>query len=250
MIIDKRKLTDRRKIGVAIFVAMLTMLALNPHPASAEGGIWSYYTNMSIALVNLTNYKQTYVSDDWVYTEAGGCSGNQPLLDLGSDWQVPPYRTKTWSSTNGCITDPRNYTGSVKFHLLDLEDSPSPIANSTFTLHFAAHHASGLNPGSGTWVELVREPEQSYWSDVRDGFVYNRWSTAGSSVSVRPSNIMTLISEKFMVALYSPDNENIVIVVQQFYENQDGVIWDDTGTYVSYGLNFADNDAVSCPDCD
>jgi hypothetical protein len=50
-----------------------------------------------------------------------------------------------------------------------------------------------------------------------------------------------------MVTLYSGDNTNLVVVVQQYYAESDGVIMDDTEAYQGAKLDFVDNGGYTVP---
>jgi hypothetical protein len=50
---------------------------------------------------------------------------------------------------------------------------------------------------------------------------------------------------KFMVALYSPDNKDIVNVFQQNWEN--GTSWDDSNTYLGWQLDWVDSHGNTVP---
>jgi len=48
-----------------------------------------------------------------------------------------------------------------------------------------------------------------------------------------------------MVALYSPDNKDIVNVFQQNWEN--GTSWDDSNTYLGWQLDWVDSHGNTVP---
>ena len=78
---------------------------------------------------------------------------------------------------------------------------------------------------------------------------YGRWATPVNDNKMH--NVMTLISPDIMVTLYSGDNVNATIVVQQLnaWDDQGTILWDDAaaGTYQGNQLDFVDNASTSVP---
>ncbi|MBI5582790.1 MAG: ricin-type beta-trefoil lectin domain protein [Deltaproteobacteria bacterium] len=83
------------------------------------------------------------------------------------------------------------------------------------------------------------------WSSAANNWVYGRWATPVNDFKMH--NVMTLIGPDVMVALYSADNRNLVIVVQQIYEARGSAVWDDRSIYQSYSWDFVDNAGGSVP---
>jgi hypothetical protein len=120
----------------------------------------------------------------------------------------------------------------------------------TFDLIFVRQRANNLAE-HGFWVGLgpsSHGPSQG-WA-AANNWAYGRWATPVEDVNMH--NVMTLINPKYMVSLYSGDNTNLVVVVQQQYAklNIDGldVIIDDTNAYQGAKLDFVDNDGYTVPD--
>jgi nitrogenase subunit NifH len=75
---------------------------------------------------------------------------------------------------------------------------------------------------------------------------YGRWATPLNDNKMH--NVMTLISPEVMVTLYSTDNVNATIVVQQLRgSDSNGILWDDCGAYKGNQLDFVDNGSTSVP---
>ena len=238
--------TKIRKSGVMLVAAMLAMLAWSPRPALAqqEGtGIWVYNSDMSIALINLTNYPLTYerTASHPQYCGGGGDAASK-LLKTDSDWQVEPYRTKIWNSSGGC------FEGAVTLY------TPGFPQCKPFDLVFIGQWACCTGwAGYGMWIglspsETFAGPDTS-WKDwwAVNNWGYGRWATPFDDRTMH--NVMTLIGSACMVALYSSDNKNLVVVVQQYYQEATSstALWDDTWKYPSYVWDFVDNGGSSVP---
>lgn len=224
--------------GAALAVAAILAVAVSRGAADQNGsGIWVYNTEMTITVYNLTNYD--LVSTDSTLQGHGSCSQvGVPLKGL----HASPFRTWMgyywlgYTEVNPCA-----FSGSVA-----IEAKPrgggSTLAPWSFEVAFANQHASGLAE-SGNWVWLRPLDASQGWSTATGSMVHGRWATPVDDLKMH--NIMTLIGPKCMVALYSPDNKNLVIVVQQYDENASG--WHDAGNYSGWKLDWVDNGGSSVP---
>jgi len=222
-----------------IVTALVAMLAWSEQPAfcDEEGtGIWVYDDPMSISLINLTNYPLTYldVGPDPVISY-GGTGGDQYILSYGGSWSVDPFRTMVWNYRSGGGI-PRSWDGPRTLTLTGCEEC-------TFDIVFQRQRAYGLAE-HGTWVGLSPYGTEQEWSEAGD-FAYGRWATPLNDVKMH--NVMTLIGPTCMISIYSGDNTNIVVVVQQHYAEFDDIIMDDTEAYQGAILDFVDNDEYSVP---
>ena len=96
-------------------------------------------------------------------------------------------------------------------------------------------------------ASLVVDGGYGGWAPA-NSTAYGRWATPVNDYKMH--NVMTLIGHDIMVTLYSGDNNNATIVVQQLYAWDDkGPLWDDATAYTYKGnqLDFVDNDGYSVP---
>lgn len=231
----------RMKLCSFVFVtALVAMLAWGEQPALCDEqgtGIWVYDDPMSISLINLTNYPLTYldVGPDPVISY-GGSGGNQYMLSYGLGWSVAPFRTGVWNYESGGAI-PRSWDGARTLTLTGCDAC-------TFNLVFQRQQAYGLAE-HGSWVGLSPHGTGQDWSTAAGAPYYGRWVTPLNDMSMH--NVMTLIGDTCMIALYSGDNTNLVVVVQQHYAESDGVIMNDRGAYQGAALDFVDNGEYSVP---
>lgn len=220
----------------AVFVAMLAWGA-QPAFCDEEGtGIWVYDDPMSISLINLTNYPLTNldVGPDPV-TSYGGTGGDEDILSYGGNWAVAPFRTmvSNYSSGGGI---PRSWDGARTLTLTGCDEC-------TFDIVFKRQKAYGLAE-HGTWVGLSPYGTGQGWNEAVGPYC-GRWATPLNDSKMH--NVMTLIGNTCMISIYSGDNTNIVVVVQQHYAESDGVIMDDREAYQGATLDFVDNGEYSVP---
>ncbi len=237
-----RKKTSTRAFGIAAAL----ILCLWPAWALAQDGtgIWIYNEYWSFSIVNLTNYPLTYLraSEGAAYPDVGGLPGNDniilPILDVGSDWQVDPYSTRIWNGLRGAVAAPVHYDGRVTFCI---KDTMGIFTDWKFDVVFKKQKGY-LIAEYGDWIGLSPYSSTQSWSGNRNGWANGRWVTPIEDNQMH--NIMTLIGDRLMVALYSPDNNNVTLVVQQLYEESSPGVprWDDKWAYVAYALDFVDND--------
>lgn len=235
MMLNKMKLS-----GFVIVTSIVAMLAWNEGPAFSDElgtGIWLYDTPMSISLINLTNYPLTYldVGADPV-SSYGGSGGPEYILSYGGCWSVAPFRTGVWNYDSGGAS-PRSWDGARTLTVTGIDDC-------TFDLVFKRQYYNngGLH---GFWVGLSPHGTGQGWSTAANSFAYGRWVTPVNDTKMH--NVMTLIGPECMVTLYSGDNANLVVVVQQYYAESAGVTMDDTDAYQGAKLDFVDNAGSSVP---
>ncbi len=230
--------TNAGRTGVALAVIALLAFAVNPGAADQAGsGIWVYNTTMTITVYNLTNYE--LVSSSGTLKAAHGyCEGDEPLQNL----HALPFRTwLNYYELGTSKISPCSYSGSVVVEAKS-KGGGSTLAPWSFEIAFASQHASGLAE-YGNWISLRPHGANQGWSTATGSMVHGRWATPIDDLKMH--NIMTLIGPKCMVALYSPDNNNLVIVVQQYDENASG--WHDAGNYSGWKLDWVDNGGSSVP---
>jgi len=242
--------------ALVIIAAMFAMLALGPYPASAccgGTGIWTYNHEWSIALVNLTDFPLTYLKTEEgaapypIWHNTYSCIKNdvyQDMLDAGDDWQVDAYRTKVWVGDPCSFVTPSYWDGRMTLYLVGHPEC-------SFDLVFVGHQAHNLAE-HGNYTGLSPSPNEpgpgGGWVLNVSNWAYGRWVTPVNDYQMH--NVMTLISSKFMVALYSGDNNNLVVVVQQLYGEDPStgdLLWDDSNVYKAYHLDFVDNDNYAVP---
>lgn len=233
-------LSKMKLSSFVIVTALVAMLAWGEQPAFSdeEGtGVWLYNTPMSISLINLTNYPLTYldVGPDPV-SSYGGSGGSEYILSYGGGWTVAPFRTGVWNYDSGGAA-PRSWDGARTLTVPAIDEC-------TFDIVFKQQKAYGLAE-HGFWVGLSPHGTEQGWSTAAGSFVYGRWVTPLDDVMMH--NVMTLIGPTCMVTLYSGDNTNLVVVVQQYYAESDGVIMDDTEAYQGAKLDFVDNGGYTVP---
>ena len=240
--------TNIRKsiFAVVIIVAALVVLQV-PHQASAAehlgGGIFQFESAWSISLVNLTDYPLTYMRADepdaYGYPWAGNTGG--PMLAAGTDWQVDPYRTKIWICSKGFLSAPIIYHGRMTLYSKGFKDW-------AFDLVFVDQKADGVLE-HGTWIALSPHEKTTTqnWAPANT-WAYGRWVTPVNDLAMR--NIMTLIGPKIMVTLYSSNNVDVTVVVQQLSatDASGNVVWDDTvDVYKGNMLDFVDSGSTYVP---
>jgi len=202
-------------------------------------GIWTYNCTLTFTLFNFTNYElktvATTLSTDGI---CDGCAAN-----VLRNVVVEPFRTYKQECTNGQFMVPCNWHGAVTLQAQPLGGG-NTLRDWAFDIVFEDQNAHNLAE-EGSWVYLMPHSPDQGWSipSSTDTWAYGRWATTINDLKMH--NIMTLIGPKVMVALYSPDNKNIVIVVQQYWENAAG--WDDSKHWKGWQLDWVDNDGSTVP---
>jgi hypothetical protein len=250
-------LNKMQKSAFVIVAGLLAVLAWCPHPAFANedgAGIWTYNADWSIALINLTNYPLTYMRPN----EAGAhlcptISGDQyelyNMLACGTDWEVEPFRTKLWVTDPYMSVSPNSYSGKMTLYSEGFPEWKFDLVWINQTAYHLPTYGNwtGLSPFSSDQGWVLPDPDVSstcYNDDDSSDCgtsAYHRWATPVNDT--KPHNVMTLIGPKIMVSLFAGDNNHLNVVIQQLYEEDDAgnVLWDDSGAYQSYPLDFVDN---------
>jgi hypothetical protein len=232
-----RRTSNRAPRWLVLAVVALAAVGMGASPAQAGQsgpGIWVYNCTWSLTVYNLTDYNLKKTSSD--AHEAGGCepggTGNDPFQSFGS---LSPYRSYQETLGHGCNMAPLHYYGCTTFQVTGITDWP-------FEVCFQAQDAQGLLE-MGTWVYLAKAGSQA-WS-APNAFAYGRWATPIQESPAKMHNVMTLVGPKLMATVYSGNNKDIVVLVQQYWENATG--WDDSANYHGLQLDFVDNGGSSVP---
>jgi hypothetical protein len=240
-----------RKSALVAVAIVAALFVLAPHSASAAAhlgaGIWIYNSFWTISLINLTDYPLTYMREDepdaYGYPWCG--NGAIPMLAAGTDWQVDPYRTKIWEADRGGPVVPTMYHGKMTLYSKGFKEW-------AFDLVFVDQKADGVLE-HGTWVALSPHEKSTTqaWAPAStsdNDKPYGRWATPVNDLAMH--NIMTLIGPKIMVALYSSNNNDITVVVQQLVATDapGNIVWDDReNTYKGNMLDFVDSGSTYVP---
>lgn len=234
------------KGALAILGGMLALLVFGPRPAWADelgAGTWQYNTDWSIALVNLTNYDLTYLKTSegaapYPACVTGSCESEYNMLEVPNDWVVAPFRTKLWLTDHGgFLVAPNSYDGRLTLYSKGFPDWK-------FDLVFVSQNAHGLLE-NGNWTGLSPHSPSQGWA-VANTWSTGRWATPRDDKKMH--NVMTLISPKIMVAVFTAYKNHVVVVVQQVFQAEgDTTVWDDAAAYKGNQLDFADNCGSSVP---
>ncbi len=227
--------------GAAAALLVLTVVA-GAGPARADelngSGIWVYACDVSFTVVNLTSY-HLKVASSTVQLHDACWDDNVPLQGM----DVAPQRT--WADVYSLVKNvvsPCNWGDGSVVVQAQASGGSSTLHDWAFEIAFQDQHAHNLLE-SGSWIWLKPHSTSQGWSTSYSNWAYGRWATPLEDLAMH--NIMTLIGPKCMVALYSPDNKNIVVVVQQYDENHNG--WHDADKYMGWKLDWVDNDGSSVP---
>lgn len=202
----------------------------------AATGIWLYDTGISISVVNMTDYTLKWKSTVQTY---GKDNDVGPFYDGYGNFysSVNSYRTKTWRSDSSSSISPSNWSGDLTFTLDTVSDGYS------VQIHFVQQSPANALAGDGCWVSLrATNSSSSPYSTSTNAWVNNRWATPTTDNKMH--NVMTLISDAFVVSLYSPDNKNITLILQQNYSSTYG---SDVNIWGGYKNDWVDNDGYSVP---
>ncbi|HME42685.1 MAG TPA: hypothetical protein VKF36_06340 [Syntrophorhabdales bacterium] len=237
-------ITHMQKSVLVVVIIVAALFVWGPYSALADdlpAGIWTYETDWSIALVNLTDYPLTYLrsNEPGAYPYPWVGNGGEPMLEAGTDWQVDPYRTKMWLASSGGPALPIIYDGRMTLYSKGFKEWAFDLVfvDQKTALHVREH---------GNWIALSPHSTTQGWAPANT-WAYGRWATPVSDNKMH--NVMTLIGPKIMVTLFSGDNNNLTVVVQQLIatDASGNVVWDDRNTYKAYYLDFVDNAGSSVP---
>jgi hypothetical protein len=222
------------RVLVAACVAVTVALGTWPAGAAQTGsGIWVYNCHFTIAIVNMTD--QTLKFHGQVKSQ--GYETQVYLLGAITDnaYSVAPWSTWTWGCCAHHQMDPTWFDGTITL---------TGKSEWAFGIKATSQDASG-DPKKGTWFSLVpADPSTQQWA-APNAYSYLRWATPVNDLKMH--NIMTLIGSEAMVAMYSPDNVNIVVVVQEYAGEREFDASKDPNSYVGWRLDWVDNSGGSVP---
>jgi hypothetical protein len=212
--------------------------------STANGtGIWLYTPQLDISIVNMTEYTL-----DWSGGRTVSCVSAclDPWTDSSNRYihGAAPYRTLVWHFESPYFWQVEAWDGATTFWLEGQDTKYN------FKMVFLSQNDDQGYAGKGTWVSL-QPVTWGAWKgyngdsaapDFRPGYQNGRYVTRMNDKQMH--NIMTMVSDHFVVSLYSPNNNDIVVVVQQNYSPTWG---SDSNSYKGFPLNWADNAELSCP---
>lgn len=216
-----------------------------------QGGIWLYptpYTNWSMTVINLTPYQLQSTprgSTTNAVSVVGGAAYDYPFQTLLEPISVDPYRGVIWKSRMSQLTSTNNYYGRIRFHLA------ASSWTRTFEVNFVHQNGYGTAGVDGTWIALAQTKTEApiEWTNDQwctpGGYCGGVWATTYMkplnypSWSVEMRNIMTLTTANVVVALYSPDNRNVILVVRDTSGGDD--------LYQQFQSEWVDNNGSSVP---
>jgi hypothetical protein len=226
---------------LALGLTLSASVATGQKAASTSDGtgIWLWNATLNLHVVNLTEYNLTWTQHIVSY----GRSVMSPWYDSYNRFcpGAEPYRTASWRTNPSSLIEPESWDGDITFHFANQS------AAADFKLHFFQENDDQGYAGEGTWVSLlpVTWPNWSNYngsSDFTSRQVNGRWTTPVADKQMH--NNMTMVSDSVVVSVYSPDNKNVVVAVQQ---NNSSTWGSDKDRWVGWQLNWADNDDLSCP---
>jgi hypothetical protein len=240
---------------VLLLVGLLALVMASPRSALAKNGLWWYVTQdtvVTLSLVNLTDYylKTTYVD---VVNGNNVCFA-YPFARFGVS--VPPNRTAIWKSYS-----PGNATymdGKMTFWAGSCEGEANCQEMDkrwSFDLNFHSEKVS-IWKGDGTWIYLTatdttnRDPSDGWipsWDSTYEPENYLWEGFLGYATRLNDGhmhNQMNLEGHELAVSVFSGDNNDIVLVVQQTH-GKPGVQPPDE--YVGWMYNWVDNNSDTVP---
>lgn len=253
-----------RKSSLSLTVLLLALVIGCLASSRAQGqvpgtGIWMLRGTdhqYSITLVNLTNGQLALESRD-VVTDDSCLSPDQaqPFADPTFGFYklvVDPYQSVVWATYSptlgGCA---HFWDGTITFRAGFTDWSP-PGSQWTFDLNFVSDKKSWLYK-TGTWAYLTPTPGSSWWKNEGWGFTDDSywpnisylWTTLYDDGQMRNITLIEpTIYAPQTVSLYSQDNNNIVLVVQETAALQQAA----NATYKGYKLDWVDNADDNVPE--
>ncbi len=244
---------------VLLLVGVLALATGVPRSALANNGIWWYVTGntvVTLSLVNLTDYQlvTTYVN---VENDTNVCFAH-PFARFGVS--VPPNRTAIWKSYSP--GNPTAMNGKMTFWAGSCQGEAGCQEMDkkwSFDLNFHPENAGGSvvkYPGNGTWIYLTAtdttntDPYDGWipsWDSTYDPANYLWEGFLGYATRLNDGhmhNQMNLEGHELAVSVFSGDNNDIVLVVQQTH-GKPGVQLPDE--YKGWKYNWVDNDGDSVP---
>jgi len=215
--------------------------------SQAEGSgiwLWSGPNIPTIHVVNMTQHKL-----DWNSGVRADPSGQScPWYDSFGRFcpGVDAYRTVSWGAKPPMIASNQSWDGDTTFSI------EGQASRYNFKMHFAWQNDDQGYFGMGSWVSLL-PVNWSTWKgyngdaaapDFRTGWQGKYYVTRVNDLQMH--NIMTMVSDRFLVALFSPDNCAVILVVQENLAGPQGSA-SDFELYKTWPLNWTDNDEYSVP---
>lgn len=257
---------SRKSLLSRTFLLTMVMGCLAASQAQAQvpgTGIWmlrGYYHDYSITLVNLTSGQLVTYSDPRDVVVDHGCvdaDSAKPFVTPGSfpgtRLVLDPYETVVWATYTpivgtGCA---HFWDGKITFQAEFTDWSP-PGSQFKFDLNFVSDKKSWLYK-TGTWAYLTPAWGESWWDEEGWGFtndsfwpsISHLWTTHYGDGQMR--NLTLMQPDEYApvtVSLYSSDNYNLVLVVQETAAIQEAA----NATYVGYQLDWVDNPDDNVPD--
>ncbi len=232
------------RIAILLLIGILAVAGGRPGTALAKNGIWWYGDDQehTISLINLTDYKliATYNQVSvWMYS--GEC---YPYPFQYTGVNVDPYGSVIWKSVASVAGAPY-YTGTIT--LLPEGMDQKWRFNLNFSPADPAH--PWYQSSKGTWIYLTATDTTNInWVPTWDPSLipdslylfYRGYATRLNDGHMH--NLMNLEGTEIAVSVYSPDNVNIVVVVQQT-ENEPPTV----DVYQAWKLDWVDNDGDNVP---
>jgi|GEM_PF-1372811 len=236
--------------AMSLLIGILAVAITISTPAMANRhGIWWGLHNelLTITLINLTDQRLIATSNDVaVGPNAPNACYPYPFEHFGV--HVDPYHSVIWRSdvSNPWPDSVQYYRGKITFQIEGMDPAWA------FDLNFLPEDMAGsFSPGKGTWIYLtatdVNNPEwipswlyEIYdWEELGPG--YRGYATPLNDAGYL-HNQMNLEGSEIAVTVYTSDNINITLVVQQTHE-----IDCPPEYYRAWKLDWVDNDNDGVP---
>jgi hypothetical protein len=242
---------SRRK-AIPLLMGILAVAVTSPTPAMANRhGIWWHRHNeeFSITLINLTDHKLIATSNT-VTVGPSSQSDCYPYPFEHFGVHVDPYKSAIWK-TDVSLPWPSSvqyYNGKITFQIEGMDPEWA------FDLNFLPEDADG--PGKGTWIYLTAtDVDNIGWNNIGwiASWLYEIYDWANLGPGYRGyatplndagnlHNQMNLEGTELAVTVYTSDNINITLVVQQTHE-----LDYPPQQYRAWKLDWVDNDADGVP---
>jgi hypothetical protein len=236
---------------IPLMVAVLVVVITSPTPAMANRhGIWwgLWHREFTLTLVNLTDQALTLAAN----TVAVGPSDQAacyPYPFQHHTLQLPQYSSAIWMSDTS-----RSYPDSVQYYRGKMTFQIQGMGSEwQFDLNFLPEDLAGsFSPGKGTWIYLTATdvsnpgwtPSWEYaiydWIDL--GFPGYRGYATPLNDAGYLHNQMNLEGTDLAITVYTSDNINVTLVVQQTH-----ALNYPPETYRKWELDWVDNDNDGVP---
>lgn len=216
----------RMKKWPFVFLALLAVtLIWLPQNARASqdqaGGIWWHSTgpqDTSFSIINLT-------SVDMKITQI---PSGDTIFKVNS--VVTAYRTLTWKYH--VVAGTPTWSGNMTIV------PQSGLSSYQIAVQFDKESGYSFIYGDGTWVHLLAGGSYSAYknSPTQGQWLYGRWATPSGDHTMH--NIMTSISDRFTVSLYSHNNKDFILAFSETLSNDNFAGWQ---------LDWVENSGSSLP---